>query len=1094
MSGSSIGTIAGGLIGGLLGFFVPVVGAAIGFSLGVTLGGAIGGFIDTPKRPEVIGPRLTDLSIQTSTYGAFIPRVYGKIAVLGNIFWLENNQITEVAKKVSQGGKVISGGGATTKTYSYYGTFALGLCEGPIAGILRIWIGSQLFYDITSNIPEVIQQSSINSRYFKLYLGTDDQLADPRIQASLGAANVPGYRGLAYIVFYDLPLKDYGNSIQSSQIKVEIVKKSTQALELIYVETIPIHPEWHTTQANSGNCFDDDGNTNYVVSILATEAPGPFSPHLIKTVNSNFISQTAIPLNGQPSAPVVTSFNQLIYAYLITYLGLPSICYGNSAGQNVFSISSGQIIRQIAEGSGNVFVLKTNSSLVYFLHSIPFSDPENVVVTEYANLSMPHLSTPFMAVWNGQAVTFNVEVNVLYIYIYAAETLSLVDSYTINIPNPIINRLFPGESCGAVDVKYDILYIMATIDVTSARIFIVDLINKTLIYNQPVNADVVDITSSRFANMRVIDGYIKWAQRKTVTADNELFVANAWYHNKLANSSTFLNEIVEAECIQSKFLSASDVDVTELTDIVRGYRVSELAAIRGGIDPLRTAWPFDAIQSGYKIKFKRRGSSSVDTIDSEFLDARSSGTEEGVVISQSREMDAALPRKVVIKYFDAVREYDVSEQYNERINTDAVNELVIDLPIVFNADEAAQKAETLLYLYWLERNDLLFKLPPIYSNLEPGDVITITGDNATYEARLTAIDYTSDGRLECKAKYNKSVIYTTYSEGEEGQSTGVELVLTGPSNYELLDIPLLQSVYDEPGFTIAMSGYLSGWPGGVIYQSKDNGQSWLDVQGFDSQGSTIGYALSTMAVHGGTVLDKTNRLTIRLSSGTLSSVTEQQMFSGQNWFAYGLDGRWEIIAAQNCILQGDGSYILSDFLRGQMGSEWATGLHALNDKIIYLSSDELNFITVDSLDIGISYLYRGITLEKDIDSDFDRSFSYDAVNLECLSPVHLSGNRHPTTNNWTITWIRRTRFAGWRDYIDAELGEDTESYTIEIYSSSAFTTLKRTLSSTTQSVAYTSAQQVTDFGSVQSTLHLKIYQNSAIVGKGYALQQLITRP
>jgi hypothetical protein len=39
-------------------------------------------------RPETEGPRLSDLSVQTSTYGADIPRLYGTISVMGNVIQL----------------------------------------------------------------------------------------------------------------------------------------------------------------------------------------------------------------------------------------------------------------------------------------------------------------------------------------------------------------------------------------------------------------------------------------------------------------------------------------------------------------------------------------------------------------------------------------------------------------------------------------------------------------------------------------------------------------------------------------------------------------------------------------------------------------------------------------------------------------------------------------------------------------------------------------------------------------------------------------------------------------------------------------------
>jgi hypothetical protein len=73
------------------------------------------------------------------------------------------------------------------------------------------------------------------------------------------------------------------------------------------------------------------------------------------------------------------------------------------------------------------------------------------------------------------------------------------------------------------------------------------------------------------------------------------------------------------------------------------------------------------------------------------------------------------------------------------------------------------------------------------------------------------------------------------------------------------------------------------------------------------------------------------------------------------------------------------------------------------------------------------------------------------------------------------------------------LGETTESYEMDIYSSSAYTTVKRTLSSTTPTLTYTSANQTTDFGANQGTLYVKVYQISANVGRGYPLTTTITR-
>ena len=557
---------------------------------------------------------------------------------------------------------------------------------------------------------------------------------------------------------------------------------------------------------------------------------------------------------------------------------------------------------------------------------------------------------------------------------------------------------------------------------------------------------------------------------------------------------TTIISIVQTECLKSKLLTAGDINVTALTQVVKGYRLGNVAAIRAGLEPLQAAWPFDVLQSGYTIKFKVRGSSSVTTVPATDLDARSAGETPGVSITNTREMDSVLPRRVTLSYLDTGREYDDGEQYAERLNTDSVNVRSIDLTIALTSAEAAAMAEVLLYLYWMERYDLSFSLPPTYSALEPGDTITVNAAEATYTLRLTAITYTQDGRLECTARYNSSAVYTAAALGVVGQSTGVALTLTGDSLTEFLDVPTLDDSLDLAGYPVAMTGYLAGWPGGVVYRSDDGGQTWTDMQAFAPPGAVIGQALNSIGAPPSLLMDKGSLLSVSLYQGTLSSVSELAIFSGANYFAYGAAGRWEIIAAQTCTLQGDGSYVLQDFLRGQKGTEWASGLHAAGDKLIELDSS-LAFVTASIDTIGLAKIYRGVTDGRSLDTVSDQSFTYTGVNLKPLSPVYLNGNRHPTTNDWTLTWIRRTRVGdAWRDYVDATLSEATESYEVEIYSSGAYTTIKRTLTGLSSATAtYTSAQQVTDFGSNQATLYVKIYQISAVVGRGYPLTTSITR-
>jgi len=122
----------------------------------------------------------------------------------------------------------------------------------------------------------------------------------------------------------------------------------------------------------------------------------------------------------------------------------------------------------------------------------------------------------------------------------------------------------------------------------------------------------------------------------------------------------------------------------------------------------------------------------------------------------------------------------------------------------------------------------------------------------------------------------------------------------------------------------------------------------------------------------------------------------------------------------------------------------------------------------------------------EVEGAADQLFTYQGVNLECLSPVYFYGYVVDATSDWSFSWIRRSRTDGeWRDLVDVGLGETTEAYELDIFTDNTYTTVKRTITATTQTCLYTSAQQVADFGSNQANVYAQVRQMSSIVGRGY---------
>ncbi|MCC0012896.1 MAG: glycoside hydrolase/phage tail family protein [Rhodobiaceae bacterium] len=170
--------------------------------------GLAGGIIDRSifgaKPADSVGPRLASLQVTSSTEGAPVPRVYGRMRIGASLIWATRLEEETVTTSVSQGKGTRSS--ASSTTYSYYANIALGLSEGEIAHVGRIWAdGSE------------IDQTQVT---FRVYTGNEDQLPDPLIEAKEGAGYAPAYRGIAYVVFERLPLEVYGNRIPQFTFEV----------------------------------------------------------------------------------------------------------------------------------------------------------------------------------------------------------------------------------------------------------------------------------------------------------------------------------------------------------------------------------------------------------------------------------------------------------------------------------------------------------------------------------------------------------------------------------------------------------------------------------------------------------------------------------------------------------------------------------------------------------------------------------------------------------------------------------------------------------------------------------------------------------
>ncbi|MGB4191012.1 MAG: glycoside hydrolase TIM-barrel-like domain-containing protein [Rickettsiales bacterium] len=198
---STITSQAGSILGNSL---AGPMGSAIGYGVGAALGQEYDQQrLGKNKRVPIIG-KLSDLSIQTSTYGRMIPIIYGKAKIAGNIIWASN--IKEERRDYYQRRSKFGGKSLASTEYSYSVSLAIAIAEGEIDEILRVWLNDQLIDPRKS--------------CYRFYNGSEDQMPDPLIEANCGHGKTPAFRGLSYIVIEDLQLGEFGNQIPNFLFEV----------------------------------------------------------------------------------------------------------------------------------------------------------------------------------------------------------------------------------------------------------------------------------------------------------------------------------------------------------------------------------------------------------------------------------------------------------------------------------------------------------------------------------------------------------------------------------------------------------------------------------------------------------------------------------------------------------------------------------------------------------------------------------------------------------------------------------------------------------------------------------------------------------
>lgn len=941
---------------------LPIVGAAIGGYFGgpqgAQLGYAIGSLVGNEVDPLVLkGPRIGEAGVQTSAEGVFRPVIFGTAPVMGNIIDRGNRQIKKSRTRQGKGGPV-------TETERVYWTFAIRICEGPIAGVLRIWEDEKLVYDVRTGsvIPDETLEYATRCR---IYVGDETQLSDPDLEVIHGIGNTPAYRGTAYIVFPNYDLTDRRESIPNYRFEV-----AGSILGDIYGGYLALAKRPDPLPASNRCIFSSPegndwsrpptavgvvpGSPNWVIPTETTVVLyGPNDP------TSVFLSTDA----GETFPITATTPDRgggKYGAYHKGVLYLPcrnnGIIKSEDDGYTWANIPGAPISDYVAINSLDVMIsarIPTNT----FEFSGTMGSTWNSVVAPFDGTG---------------SITGEILLTAIADFIIAAGKRSLgaysiaatLDGGLWTMVTPSLGGAVGTALCGKLDATGNKIAVLGTDD--GKLYYSDDLAVWTEVLSLPTFT-ITDIKSNGYSFVMVanipadtdagriyysLDG-ITW-QLESITEPVQFYNIGVFPTvPSLAGEPIQLSTIVSA-IAERATLNSDQYNVAELTDMVDGLVLAGDYTCKDAITTLSPIYFFDASEhdpgTGYRINFIKRGHPVVRTLT----------IDDFVSVPDRTVRQDALerPRVLHMGYQNPTIGYAAAKASPSRNSPDVkvVGEVSSQVPICFaDVNEAWQRADVNLKIMWVEvGGEEKFSLGFNNMDLVPTDCVGVYLRDQLRRMRFNATQV-SDGVIDASLIADRQSAYTSNIQGMPlPEPTPPPPSIVGQTAFDFLDIPALVDNNDRLLYYIGMSGQNEAWYGATAQRSLDDGNSWQDVMA-TTTGTMMGALQNDVTAAGVHFTDTFNTIQVTLYNplDDLESISEQAWLSEGGSFAVSYENSagkfWEVMQYRDAELQSDGSYILSHLMRGRLNTDAVE--HGPGDSVVMLD-------TVFSVDAQTAWINR----------------------------------------------------------------------------------------------------------------------------------------
>lgn len=910
---------------------LPIVGAVIGAYFGgpqgAQLGYAIGSLVGNAVDPQIIrGPKLGEAGLQTSAEGVFRPIIYGTASVKGNVIARGNRT---VRTQRDQAGK---GGGPVTETQRVYWTYAIRICEGPVSAVLRIWRDGKLVYDIRPESP-IPEESSEFRQRFSLYLGTEDQLPDPDLEAYQGVGNTSAYRGTCYFVVPNDDLTDLGERIPDYRFEVAQVAEVEEA-----------NTDWDYVQDIGFNATDAAyGSQKFVVVAIGTlgqgeiwvgdsnglnfteligQVPAGYQLNSIAYDGSRFFARSDSN-KGLRSSIDALGWDEIITSSSSAYLHTVSsggriICLGfggatewtdDYVGWTTVSIGVSEDIRRVEVVGDSVIAFTGNGTI----RRSPDNGSTWGAVT-YNDVD-PYPGAGFTgSAEDGGVIRGYKRVNATTCAIYTSVNEGA--NWNIEVATPISGQ-FDGGEIGVVNGQW--VGVGASVGAPSYP-NLYGSEDGLFPFEELVTNGGPGTTGNAFF-AKVIDS----ANGIGLAICQVSSGACSVFRNNYRSTETGVGEPVPLYSIVNDLceratLEDEHYDATELIDLVDGLVLAGDYTCGDAIKTMAPIYFFDGVEcdagEGYKINFVKRGKPVVATLVIDDL----------VDVPDKTVREDALERpRVLHMHFENPKIGYAAAKASPRRNTPdvkVVGEISTQVPVVFSdVDEAWQRADVLLKMAWVEvAGQEELSTGDNWLKLVPSDCIGLSLRGQVRRIRITECDY-AYGVLKFKMLPDRQSAYTSNLTGIPLPDPTPPLPsIVGQTIGAYLDIPALNDQNDRLLYYTGVTGQSPAWYGARVQRSIA-GSGFQDVATFNFN-TIMGVLLEDVPSASEHYTDTTNSVSVRLyTDDVLDSLTDQEFLSEGGAFALEKDdGSWEVMQYRDAEQDSAGDFVLTTLLRGRLNS------------------------------------------------------------------------------------------------------------------------------------------------------------------------------